>query len=185
MEVVVFAPTENGADEGAHVMVVGFGTEVGRGEGGAEGFKDADEDPDVAMDDGGGEIVAVGIDEVQEVGEEGFAIVAVEVRLGGWGGFGVDEGFEVRGEMTAELGEEATFVDVEGVIGVAAMEVEGGGGNIGGCADVADAEVEAAMSEGGVESGMDGMFVFGVAFVKTTAGGGGNREGGEVEVGHS
>ena len=137
------------------------------------------------MDDGGGEVVAVGIDEVQEVGEEGFAVVAVEVRLGGgWGGFGVDEGLEVRGEMTAELGEEATFVDVEGVIGVAAMEVESGGGNIGGCADVADAEVEAAMSEGGVESGMDGMFVFGVAFVETAAGSGGNWEGGEVEVGH-
>ena len=184
-KVVVFAPTENGADEGAHVMVVGFGTEVGRGEGGAEGLKDADEDPDVAMDDGGGEVVAVGIDEVQEVGEEGFAVVAVEVRLGGgWGGFGVDEGFEVRGEMTTELGEEATFVNVEGVIGVAAMEVESGGGNIGGCADVADAEVEAAMSEGGVESGMDGMFVFGVAFVETAAGSGGNWKGGEVEVGH-
>lgn len=193
-KVVVFAPTENGADKGAHVMVVGFGTEVWRGEGGAEGFKDADEDPDVAVDDGGGEIVAVGVDEVQEVGEEGFAIVVVEVRLGGlggsWGDFlagggsRADDGFEVGREVAAELGEEATFVDVEGVIGVAAMEVEGGGGNVGGCADVADAEVEAAMGEGGVESGMDGMFVFGVTFVKATAGSGGNREGGEVEVGH-
>lgn len=78
-----------------------------------------------------------------------------------------------------------TFVDAEGVIGVAAMEIKGGGRNVGGLAKVADTEVEAAMGEGGVEGGMDGMFVFGVAFVKTTAGGGGNREGGEVEVGHS
>ena len=77
------------------------------------------------------------------------------------------------------------FVDAEGVIGVAAMEIKGGGRNVGGLAKVADAEVEAAMSKGGVEGGMDGMLVFGVAFVKTTAGGGGNREGGEVEVGHS
>ena len=77
-----------------------------------------------------------------------------------------------------------TFVDAEGVIGVAAMEIKGGGRNVGGLAKVADAEIDTAMSEGGVEGGMDGLFVFGVAFVKTTAGGGGNREGGEVEVGH-
>ena len=112
MEVVVFAPTENGADEGAHVMVVGFGAEVGRGEGGAEGFKDADEDPDVAVDDGGGEVVTVGVDEVQEVGEEGFAIVVVEVRWGGWGGLGgfgagggsgANNRLEASGEMAAKL----------------------------------------------------------------------------------
>ena len=78
-----------------------------------------------------------------------------------------------------------TFVNTEGVIRVAAMEIKGGGRNVGGLTKVADAEVEAVMGEGGVESGMDGMFVFGVAFVKATAGGGGNREGGEVEVGHS
>ena len=78
-----------------------------------------------------------------------------------------------------------TLVNTEGVIGVAAMEITGGGRNVGLLAKVADAEVEAAMSKGGVEGGMDGMFVFGVAFVKTTAGGGGIREGGEVEVGHS
>lgn len=78
-----------------------------------------------------------------------------------------------------------TFVNTEGVIRVAAMEIKGGGRDVGGLTKVADAEVEAAMGEGGVESGMDGMFVFGVAFVKATAGGGGNREGGEVEVGHS
>ena len=77
------------------------------------------------------------------------------------------------------------FINAEGVIGVAAMEIKGGGRNVGGLAKVTDAEVEAAMGEGGVESGMDGLFVFGVAFVKATAGGGGNREGGEVEVGHS
>ena len=62
-----------------------------------------------------------------------------------------------------------TFVDAEGVIRVAAMEIKGGGRNVGGLAKVADAEVEAAMSKGGVEGGMDGMFVFGVAFVKTAA----------------
>lgn len=78
-----------------------------------------------------------------------------------------------------------TFVNTEGVIRVATMEIKGGGRDVGGLTKVADAEVEAAMGEGGVESGMDGMFVFGVAFVKATAGGGGNREGGEVEVGHS
>lgn len=78
-----------------------------------------------------------------------------------------------------------TFVNTEGVIRVAAMEIKGGGRNVGGLAKVADAEVEAAMGKGGVESGMDGLFVFGVAFVKTTAGGGGNWEGGEVEVGHN
>ena len=77
------------------------------------------------------------------------------------------------------------FVNAEGVIRVAAMKIKGGGRNVGGLAKVADAEVEAAMGKSGVESGMDGLFVFGVAFVKTTAGGGGNREGGEVEVGHS
>ena len=78
-----------------------------------------------------------------------------------------------------------TFVNTEGVIWVAAMEIKGGGRKVGGLAKVADTEVEAAMGKGGVESGMDGLFVFGVAFVKTAAGGGGNREGGEVEVGHS
>ena len=78
-----------------------------------------------------------------------------------------------------------TFVNTEGVIRVAAMEIKGGGRNVGGLAKVADAEIETAMGKGGVEGGMNGMFVFGVAFVKTTAGGGGNREGGEVEVGHS
>lgn len=113
VEVVVFSPTENGADEGAHIMVVGFGAEPWWGEGGAEGFKDADEDPDVAVDDGGGEVVTVGVDEVQEVGKEGFAVVVVEVRRGGWGGswggFGVsggsraDEGFEASGETATEL----------------------------------------------------------------------------------
>lgn len=77
------------------------------------------------------------------------------------------------------------FVNAEGVIRVAAMKIKGGGRNVGGLAKVADAEVEAAMGKGGVESRMDGMFVFGVAFVKATAGSGGNREGGEVEVGHS
>lgn len=121
---VVFPPTENGADEGAHIMVVGFGAEPWWGEGGAEGFKDADEDPDVAVDDGGGEVVTVGVDEVQEVGEEGFAIVMVEVRWDGWGGLGgryggalgdglggfgagggsrADEGFEVGRETAAEF----------------------------------------------------------------------------------
>lgn len=113
VEVVVFPPTENGADEGAHIMVVGFGVEPWWGEGGAEGFKDADEDPDVAVDDGGGEVVTVGVDEVQEVGEEDFAIVVVEVRLGGWsGGWGgflvgggsrADDGFEVGREAAAEF----------------------------------------------------------------------------------
>ena len=121
MEVVVFPPTENGADEGAHIVVVGFGVEPWWSEGGAEGFKDTDEDPDVAVDDGGGEVVTVGVDEVQEVGEEGFAIVVVEVRWDGWGGrhggalggglggFGAgggsraDEGFEVGRETAAEL----------------------------------------------------------------------------------
>lgn len=124
VEVVVFPPTENGADEGAHIMVVGFGAEPWWGEGGAEGFKDTDEDPDVAMDDGGGEVVTVGVDEVQEVGEEGFAVVMVEVRWDGWGGLGgryggalggglsgfgagggsrADEGFEVGRETAAEF----------------------------------------------------------------------------------
>lgn len=113
MEVVVFSPTENGADEGAHIMVVGFGAEPWWGEGGAEGFKDADEDPDVAVDDGGGEVVTVGVDEVQEVGEEGFAIVVVEMGPGGlgggWGGFlaggesRADDGFEVGREVAAEI----------------------------------------------------------------------------------
>ena len=104
VEVVVFPPTENGADEGAHIMVVGFGAESWWGEGGAEGFKDTDEDPDVAVDDGGGEVVTVGVDEVQEVGEEGFAIVMVEVRWdGGWGGFGVDGGLEAGWEVAAKL----------------------------------------------------------------------------------
>ena len=103
VEVVVFPPTENGADEGAHIMVVGFGAEPRWGEGGAEGFKDTDEDPDVAMDDGGGEVVTVSVDEVQEVGEEGFAVVVVEMRWGGWGGFGTDEGFEAGRETAAEL----------------------------------------------------------------------------------
>ena len=77
------------------------------------------------------------------------------------------------------------FINAEGVIRVAAMEIKGGGRNVGGLAKVADAEIETAMGEGGMEGGMDGMLVFGVAFVKATAGGGGNREGGEVEVGHS
>ena len=103
MEVVVFPPTENGADEGAHIMVVGFGAEQRWGEGGAEGFKDADEDPDVAVDDGGSEVVTVSVDEVQEVGEEGFAIVVVEVRGGGGGGFGADGGLEAGWEMAAKL----------------------------------------------------------------------------------
>lgn len=112
MEVVVFPPTENGADEGAHIMVVGFGAESWGSEGGTEGLKDTDEDPDVAMDDGGGEVVTVGVDEVQEVGKEGFAIVVVEVRWRGWGGLGgfgagggsrADEGFEVGREAAAEL----------------------------------------------------------------------------------
>ena len=78
-----------------------------------------------------------------------------------------------------------TFVDAEGVIRVAAMEIKGGGRNVGGLAKVADAEIDTAMGKGGVEGGMDGMLVSGITFVKTTAGGGGNREGGEVEVGHS
>ena len=105
VEVVVFPPTENGADEGAHIMVVGFGVEPWWGEGRAEGFKDADEDPDVAVDDGGGEVVTVGVDEVQEVGEEGFAVVVVEMRWGGggWGGFGADGGLEAGWEVAAEL----------------------------------------------------------------------------------
>lgn len=73
---------------------------------------------------------------------------------------------------------------MEGIIGVATMEIKGGGRNVSGLAKVANAEVETTTGEGGVEGGMDGMFVFGVAFVKTAAGSGGNREGGEVEVGH-
>ena len=116
LKVVVFPPTENGADEGAHVVVVGFGTEMRWGEGGAEGLKDADEDPDVAMDNGGGEIVTVGVDEIQKVSEEGFAVVVVGVRWsgggalgGGWGGFGAGggsragDGFEVGREAAAKL----------------------------------------------------------------------------------